>query len=52
MIKGGAFITKRDYSSSIKQIALNSQWAAVLIDGKCFLHAIEPSMAHAGELDK
>ncbi|EAR82687.2 WD40 repeat protein (macronuclear) [Tetrahymena thermophila SB210] len=43
IIKGGEMIQKRDYLGSVKDIRLNEFWAAVLTDGKCILHTIQPN---------
>ena len=33
---------KREYFGSIKQVAMNEQWTAVLSEGKVSLHMVEP----------
>jgi len=47
VIPGGALVAKRDYYASIKQMAINSYWAAILSEGKCYLHPIEPDNTSA-----
>lgn len=41
VISGGKLVHKRDYYSSVKDIKLNKDWAAVLTEGSCYLHPIE-----------
>ena len=41
VIPGGQLVMKRDYFSSVKDVKLSREWAAVLTDGVCFLHPIE-----------
>jgi len=36
-------VCRREYFGTIKQVALNDEWSAVLSDGKCSLHMIEQS---------
>lgn len=42
MLKGGKLVLKRDYMGFVKSIYINDQYAAILSDGKCTLHNIDP----------
>jgi hypothetical protein len=47
VFKGGKFIVKRDYMGYITQLGINDTYAAVLSDGKCTLHYVDPSLPDA-----
>ena len=43
VIKGGKLINQKDYMGYIESIYINDVYAAILSDGKCFLHTIDPN---------
>jgi hypothetical protein len=52
VIKGGKLLQKKDYMGYVQQMYVNDHYAAVLSDGRCTLHMVDPSKPDAAAREK